>query len=156
MEVTPPPPRHFQYPVPPLLPCGSGGSSGSAAGRQATAGNGSATAAGSGRQYKAAKRGKNARKHASRPTTQPLAQRRFKRVTRRRRFSSRKRSTNTRKKRTLCSITIQKRKTVGKTHKNARVYEKKSLQCSVGGCIISSLATRAGRCGRVGRLITDS
>lgn len=62
VEVTPPPPRHFQYPLPPP----------SALQRRQRSGS------------------RQRSRHSNRPTTQPLAQRRLKRFTRRRRFSSHK------------------------------------------------------------------
>ena len=111
--MTPPPPRHFQYPVPPCVyeesrarayagrqrrqrqrqagrrqatqlqrqrqfrqrrQRGSGSGNGSATATATAGGSGANGNGGSGRQYKAAKRGKNARKHASRINTQPQAQ----------------------------------------------------------------------------------
>ena len=52
--------------------------------------------------------------------------RRLKRLSRRRRFSSHKRQHRHTKKHTHCTITTQKRETVGKTHKNAKLSIKTS------------------------------
>lgn len=71
---------------------------------------------------------KGAKTRASQRAAQTLNRKRkhrLKRFTRRRRFSSHQRQHKHQQKRSLCSITIQKRKTVGKTQKKARIYEKK-------------------------------
>jgi hypothetical protein len=70
-----------------------------------------------GRQYKAAKRGKNARKHANRPTTQPQAQTPLKTLYTASAVQFTQAEHQHTKKRSPYSITIQKRKTVGKTQK---------------------------------------
>ena len=150
--MTPPPPRHFQYPVPPCVyeesrarayagrqrqrqrqAGGSSGNGGSAAAVQAAAGNGNG-----GRQYKAAKRGKNARKHASRINTQPQAQTPLKtrytasavQFTQAEHQHTKKHThcTITTQKQADCRETTQKRKTV---YKNKRKKACNTVQAGV-------------------------
>lgn len=109
-----------------------------------------------GRRFDALQRGKNARKHANRTNTRQQAQTPLKTLYTSSAVQFTPRPTPTP---TKTGIVLHNNTAVCKPHKNAKLSIKtseKSLTCSSFGRTISLPAARAGRCGRVGRLIADS
>lgn len=145
--MTPPPPRHLKYPVPPCVYMES------RARVYATAQTATATADGVLTLYKGAKTSESQRANQQRNRKR---KRRLKRLSRRRRFSSHQRQHRHTKKRSLCCITIQLSESNTKTQncrqntqKRKNVREKKLAMRF--GRVYYKLASNEGGSLRTGR-----